>query len=49
MLIHLHGSFFAHIYKKYLVPNMNVSGSDRFQLRLIKKLSISAIITFVHV
>ena len=48
MSICLHGSYFTHIHHIYLVPNMNVSGSDRFKLRLIKKLSISAIMTFVH-
>ena len=32
-----------------LVPDMSVSVSDRCQFRLIKKLSISAMITFVYV
>ena len=48
MSIYLRGSYFTHIHHIYLVANMNVSGSDRFQLRLIKKLIISAIMTFVH-
>ena len=40
---------FAHIHQICLVPDMNVSGSDRCQFPLIKKVSISAMITFVYV
>ena len=40
---------FPHIHQICSVPDMNVSGSDRCQFRLIKKVSISAMITFVYV